>query len=265
MPKNQGLSLNEVAFRKINELIVSLKLRPGSLVDERNLEAKLKIGRTPIREALFRLAAEGLVEAVPNRGFFVKSVTLEDVRALFEAMTLLERNCAFLAARRAGQSHIDHLEELHAMLQEAMHEEDYLQVTLLNSRFHRVLYDSTGNQFLASALHHLQSQAQRLAFLSYSRRMAQDDLQAHFRRVTQDHQALIRLIRERNQRELVGTITEHVKLFHSRVIRYLSPPAEELDILLQGPGLYDTVGGDFLKNNAPVGAGETNKWKKGSG
>ncbi len=237
MPKHQGLSLSELAYRKINELIVSLELRPGAQVDERSLEAKLEIGRTPIREALFRLAAEGLVEAVPKRGFFVKPVTLEDVRALFEAMTLLERNCAFLAARRAGKAHIKELEELHASLQEVMDREDYLQVTLLNSRFHRVLYDSMGNQFLASGLHHLQNQAQRLAYLSYSRRMAPDDLQAHFRRVTQDHQALIRQIVERGQRELVATITDHVRLFHSRVIRYLSPPAEELDILLEGAAL----------------------------
>lgn len=243
MPKNHGLSLSELAFRKINELIVSLQLRPGALVDERELEARLEIGRTPIREALFRLAAEGLVEAVPNRGFFVKSVTLEDVRALFEAMTLQERNGAFLAARRADQSHISQLEELHAMLKEAMHGEDYLQVTLLNSRFHRVLYDSTGNQFLTSALNHLQNQAQRLAFLSYSRRMAQDDLQAHFRRVTQDHQELIRFIRERKQWELVATITEHIKLFHSRVIRYLSPPAEDLDALLKSASLTSITGG----------------------
>ncbi|MFP3928158.1 MAG: GntR family transcriptional regulator [Desulfobacteraceae bacterium] len=243
MPKNQGLSLSELAYRRINELIVSLQLRPGAQVDERSLETRLEIGRTPIREALFRLAAEGLVEAVPKRGFFVKPVTLEDVRALFEAMTLLERNCAFLAARRAGQEHVRELERLHDSLQEAMEKEDYLQVTLLNSRFHRVLYDSTGNQFLASALHHVQNQAQRLAYLSYSKRMAPNDLEAHFSRVTRDHQALISQVKERRQRELVATITEHVKLFHSRVIRYLSPPAEDLDILMGAAGLAEEAGG----------------------
>ncbi len=242
MSKSQSPSLSDLAYHKISELIVSLQLSPGALVDERSLEGKVEVGRTPIREALFRLAAEGLVEAIPNRGFFVKPVTLEDVRSLFEAMTLFERNCAFLAAKRADRSHINRLEEIQISLQEAMDREEYLNITLLNSRFHRVLYDSTGNQFLASALHHLQNQAQRLAYLSYSGTMAQDDLQAHFYRVSQDHHALIRLIRERKQRELVAMITEHVRLFHSRVIRYLSPPAQELDTLLEGAVLGEDAG-----------------------
>lgn len=239
MAKNQGLSLNELAYRKINEFIVSLQLSPGSQVDERSLETKLKIGRTPIREALFRLAAEGLVEVVPKRGFFIKQVTLEDVRALFEAMILLERNCAFLVAVRAGQPDINELERFQDLLQDAMDREDYLQVTLLNSCFHRVFYDSTENRFLASSLHHVQNQAQRLAYLSYSRRMAPNDLQSHFRRVTEDHRELIRLVRERNQKDLVAMITDHIRYFHSRVIRYLSPPAEDLLMLLDGDGLVD--------------------------
>jgi DNA-binding GntR family transcriptional regulator len=231
MPKNQGLSFSEQAYREINKLIVSLELHPGSQVDERHLEQRLGIGRTPIREALFRLAAEGLVETVPKRGFFVNPVTLEDVRALFEALILQERNCVFLAVSRIGPNQIAELQRLHSALKEAMTNEDYLQVTLLNSRFHRVMYDSMGNRFLASSLHHLQNQAQRLAYLSYSGCMGTGNLQAHFQRVTEDHQALIDLCIEKKQLELVKKMTEHVNLFHSRVLRYLSPPLEDLECL----------------------------------
>ena len=71
--KEEKLSLNERAYRRINELIISLRLAPGSQVDERTLAERLGIGRTPIREALFRLAAEGLVETIPKRGFFIKA------------------------------------------------------------------------------------------------------------------------------------------------------------------------------------------------
>jgi len=227
----QKISLNETAYRQINELIISLELAPGSQVDERSLAERLGIGRTPIREALFRLAAEGLVETVPKRGFFIKPVTVEDIRALFEAMIFLERDALFLAARRITEARIGLLRETHEALKQAMEARDYLRVTLENSRFHRLVYDAVENRFITSYLNHLQNQAQRLAFLSYSRDMAPDDLESHFHRVLGDHSRIIELLSARDQTGLVQKITEHVQLFHSRVIRYMSPPLEDMEPL----------------------------------
>jgi len=227
----QKISLNEQAYREINELIISLQLAPGSQVDERSLAERLEIGRTPIREALFRLAAEGLVEAIPKRGFFVKPVTLDDIRALFEAMIFLERDAVFLAARRVTNERVDRLREVHAALQQAMEDRDYLQVTLENSRFHRLVYDAAENRFFTSSLNHIQNQAQRLAYLSYSRDMEPNNLQSHFHRVIDDHTAIIELLAARDQKGIVQKITEHVQLFHSRVIRYMSPPLEHTELI----------------------------------
>lgn len=227
----QKISLNEQAYREINELIISLQLAPGSQVDERVLAERLGIGRTPIREALFRLAAEGLVETVPKRGFFIKPVTVDDIRALFEAMIFMERDVAFLAARRITNEHVERLWEVHAALQKAMKDRDYLKITLENSRFHRLVYDASENRFFTSSLNHIQNQAQRLAYLSYSREMEPNDLQSHFQRVIGDHTAVIELLAARDQKRLVQKITEHVQLFHSRVIRYMSPPLEDMELL----------------------------------
>ncbi len=235
------ISLNERAYREINELIISLQLPPGSQVDERSLAERLEIGRTPIREALFRLAAEGLVETIPKRGFFIKPVTVEDIRALFEAMIFLERDAVFLAARRITPDRMDRLKRVHGALEQAMENRDYLRVTLENSRFHRLVYDAVENRFVTSYLNHLQNQAQRLAYLSYSRDMEPDDLASHFRRVLGDHADIIELLSTRDQHKLVQKITEHVQLFHSRVIRYMSPPLEDMEVLTP-PGAVALVG-----------------------
>lgn len=229
--KGQKISLNEIAYRQINELIISLELPPGSQVDERTLADRLGIGRTPIREALFRLAAEGLVETVPKRGFFIKPVTVEDIRALFEAMIFLERDASCLAARRITKKRIGLLKETHEALIQAMEAKDYLKVTLENSRFHRLVYEGVENRFITSYLNHLQNQAQRLAYLSYSRDMASDDLESHFQRVLRDHVAIMELLLARDPKGLVQKITEHVQLFHSRILRYMSPPLEDLELL----------------------------------
>lgn len=233
MQTSNKLPLNERAYQKINERIITLELRPGSQVDEGSLEKALSIGRTPIREALFRLTADGLVETVPKRGFFVKPITIDDVKSLFEAMMFSERSCAFLSARRVKEKHIEKLHHTHIPLQEAMRNRDFLQITLLNSDFHRIIYKAAENKFLRSSLNHLQNQAQRLAYLAYSKEMAPDDLKSHFKRVTEDHEAIIALLNKRDGQGLVLKVTEHIQLFYSRIVHYMSPPIEGLDIILE--------------------------------
>ena len=75
--------LSENAYQEIRNLIISLKLKPGMQVNKDDLEHELSIGRTPVREALLRLTTEGLLTSVKGRGFFVRQVSLEDVKALF--------------------------------------------------------------------------------------------------------------------------------------------------------------------------------------
>jgi DNA-binding GntR family transcriptional regulator len=130
MPKkkhqNQSVPLSETAYQKIKERIVTLKLRPRDQVNEAVLVDKLSIGRTPIREALFRLVAENLVEVVHGRGFFVRDITLNDLRDLFETMLILERSAVSLAARRIGKNQIENLRQINADLRQAWLKKDFL-------------------------------------------------------------------------------------------------------------------------------------------
>lgn len=233
MPALHKLPLNERAYQQIKDRIITLELSPGSQVDERSLEELLSIGRTPIREALFRLSAEELVEVVANRGFFIKPITIEDVKSLFEAMLISERASAVLAARRVREDHIGRLNQVHGHLQKAMGKQDYLQVTLSNSDFHRIIHESIDNRFLCSSLNHLQNQAQRLAYLAYSKEMTPNDLESHFKRVTKDHEIIIALLKKRDEQGLVHKVTDHIQLFYSRIVNFMSPPIESLDIILE--------------------------------
>ena len=223
MPQLQKLSLNERAYQKILERIITLELRPGSQVDESSLEQLLSIGRTPIREALFRLTAEGLVEKLPQRSFFVKPITVDDVKSFFEAMMFSERSCAVLAASRVRKDHIDQLQRVQRQLQGAMNNRDFLQMTLLNCGFHRIIHEATDNRFLCSSLNHLQQQAQRLAYLAYSKEMAPNDLKSYLNKVTEHHQTIIALLKKKDEQGLVIKVTEHIQLFYSRVVNYMSP------------------------------------------
>jgi DNA-binding transcriptional regulator YhcF (GntR family) len=111
-------SLAERAYYAIRDRIVSLELSPGAVIDERALIEALGIGRTPIREALRRLAQEKLVEVYPRRGMFVTGVDVRDLARLSEVRAVLESEAARLAAKRASELERDELGtligELHA-------------------------------------------------------------------------------------------------------------------------------------------------------
>jgi DNA-binding GntR family transcriptional regulator len=225
--KSQPLSQD--AYQKIKELIVTLKLGPSDQVDEEWVAKKLSIGRTPIREALFRLNAENLVEVVPGRGFFVRDITLSNLRDLFETMLILERSAVALAARRIKAGQIDDLERINTSLRQAWFEKDYLQVTLLNSRFHRTIYKASDNSFLIAYLENLQNQSQRLAYMCFSKELTSYDMHSHAKLSIKDHQSLIELLRQGKHIEAVDIISEHVKLFQRRVNHFITPSLDILD------------------------------------
>src|SRR3981081_641463 len=93
-------SQSESAYLRIRERIVSLDMRPGSVVNESRLREELKIGRTPIRAALRRLGRENVVRSIPHRGTFVTAVNITDLARITEVRVVLESHAASLAAER---------------------------------------------------------------------------------------------------------------------------------------------------------------------
>lgn len=100
-PGDWGLTLNEKAYQRLEELIVTLQLAPGSVVSEASLSALIGIGTTPIREALQRLSREHLVQILPRRGVVVTQIDLRRQLLVLETRRELDRLIARLAARRA--------------------------------------------------------------------------------------------------------------------------------------------------------------------
>ena len=95
-----SVSLAEKAYHAVRDMIVSLELRPGAVVSERELMERFAIGRTPMHEALHRLAREKFIEVYPRRGMFVTTVEIRDLAALSEVRLALEAQAAKLAASR---------------------------------------------------------------------------------------------------------------------------------------------------------------------
>ena len=145
-------SLAEKAYQLLVTKITRLELPPGSVLAERTLIEELRIGRTPIREALQRLAIEGLVEHLPNRGMFVADITAESVQQIYEFRSLLDGYAAWLAATRADARQIQELRHLHKELVRATEDDDIDRYVALDRRFYEVLAAAARNAFVAEAV-----------------------------------------------------------------------------------------------------------------
>jgi DNA-binding GntR family transcriptional regulator len=142
----QAPSLADQAYVAIRDLIVSLRMAPGALIDERRLIESLGIGRTPVREALRRLAQEQLVEVYPRRGMFVTGVDVRDLARISEVREVLEPEAARLAAERATDAERG---ELRALLEQIGGGGDLMG---LDERVHRAVYRAAHNDLMETTL-----------------------------------------------------------------------------------------------------------------
>ncbi len=164
--------LAELAYRELEELIVTLELPPGTVLSEQTLADRLRFGRTPIREALQRLALHGLVLILPRRGILVSAIDLKTQLRLLEVRRELERLMARLAAERAVASERREFEEVAGGMISASGEADDIAFMRLDRRFNQLISTAARNEFAAKAMGLMHGQSRRFWYQHY--KMAAD-------------------------------------------------------------------------------------------
>ena len=204
-PLGDGASLADQAYFAIRALIVSLELAPGDPIREPDLTAKLGIGRTPVREALRRLALERLVEVYPRRGMFVTTVDVRDLARLCEVRAVLEPEAARLAAERATRPDLEGINALIEELADTRRRDDRALIDL-DERIHRTIYRTSHNQLLEETLEWYYTHALRIWMLALDRtRTLQSAVLEH-------HELLDAVARGKGERA-ADLMREHVEHF----------------------------------------------------
>jgi DNA-binding GntR family transcriptional regulator len=138
-------ALYEDVAERLRGQIFARQLEPGTWIDETKLAAEYGISRTPLREALKVLAAEGLVAMKPRRGAYVAEMSRDDVRQVYHLLALLESDAAAEVARHAGAEQIERLRRLHERLEKQARQRDAYFAT--NEQFHLALLEIAGNRW----------------------------------------------------------------------------------------------------------------------
>jgi DNA-binding GntR family transcriptional regulator len=184
----------QTVYDKLRQSILDLTLEPGSPLDEVGLSEQFDMSRTPIREALVRLSAEGLVTTLPNRNTIVSSIDFVQLPIYFEALTLMYRVTTRLAASGRTELHLAQMRRYQSAYADAVTRDDVPGMIGTNRDFHVVIAEAGGNPYFTTLFTRLLDEGRRILRLYYYRSF-NDHLP---RKYVQEHDAIVDAIRSGN-------------------------------------------------------------------
>ena len=196
---------------ELRRLILNLELEPGLAVSEATLMKQYGWGRTPLREACQRLAEQALLQMVPRQGVVIMPLNVFDFVEVMDAMSMVIGTAAALACKRLNDEQMEQLDEFVAQGETAAAVGDHIQLSELDSDFHRVLAEATGNRYLSDYLVHLQRVASRFNIATWKR----DQDASHS---LEEHRQLVDLLRKRDAEQTKTAMLDHIENARHRVM-----------------------------------------------
>jgi GntR family transcriptional regulator, rspAB operon transcriptional repressor len=213
MPIAQGLP--DRIYSALKHRILTCSLAPGQRLLEKDLSLELGVSRTPLREALNRLALENLVFLTPYRGYAVTPVHLDDICNLSELRLIVESEASALAAERATPEEIEQLAILAPLDYRPGDRATYIKYLRANSAFHQALVRCTHNKRLVSVAATVLDQIQRPLYLGLDAGLQPDV-------ATAEHLELVAAIRARNPAQARQLAAEQIRRAESRIVAVVS-------------------------------------------
>lgn len=211
---------------RIRELIRTGRLEKGQKIVEKELCETLGISRTPLREALRVLSAEGLIDLVPHKGAYVSQPSMEEIRDMFEVMGVLEGTCARIAAEKMTEEEFRRLEALHAELERHYESRDPEGYIRANNAYHVRVQELTGNRVLNEIVNGLREKV----LLYRYRQLYRPD---RFDQSIREHRELLEAFRRRDPARAEAVMQHHlrkqcealVSVYGARPSKPRDPPA----------------------------------------
>jgi DNA-binding GntR family transcriptional regulator len=209
-----SLSLRDSAYEAIKLKIITCAFKPGEYINELQLSSLLKIGRTPVHQALDRLMVEGMVDVIPRKGVIVKPVSLNEVLQIIEVRLINECYCARLAAERASDADLAEMEDVLKRAKHWTSLRNVVNMMLLDREFHLLVAQAAKNDVVAELLRALHERSLRFWFISLNE-------PRQYERVHEQHDAILQAVRRRDPDKAEAEMRRHIESFRANVSQFL--------------------------------------------
>jgi DNA-binding GntR family transcriptional regulator len=196
-------ALHEQVTQRLRQMLVEGQIAPGAKLNERELCEAIKVSRTPLREAIKTLAAEGLVELLPNRGAIAVALSETDILNTFEVMAGLEGQSGELAAQRITEGELAEIKAMHYEMMAAYTRRDLSTYYRLNAAIHRAINAAARNPVLSATYDQVNARLQALRF-----RSNQDG--EKWARAMQEHEQMIAALEAHDSAALRAVLVAHL-------------------------------------------------------
>ena len=208
------LALHDQVAARLRTLLVEGRIAPGAKLNERELSELLRVSRTPLREAIKLLAAEGLVDLLPNRGAVAVKLTEADILNAFEVLAGLEAMSGEFAAERITDDELTHIRAMHYEMLAAFTRRDLSNYYRLNSAIHSAINDAAKNPLLTTTYNGINARVQSLRFRT-------NQNEAKWKRAMQEHEVMVQALAARDAAAMRKVLVEHLVNKRNTVIDLL--------------------------------------------
>jgi GntR family transcriptional regulator, rspAB operon transcriptional repressor len=206
-------SLRDQAYEAIKHRIITCAFKPGEYINELQLSSALKIGRTPVHQALDRLMLEGLVQVIPRKGIIVKSVGLNELLQIIEVRLINEPYGARLAAERANETDLAAMNEVMLQAKNGASLRNIEQTMLMDRDFHLLIAQAARNDVLSELLRNLHGRSLRFWFIPLNS-------PRQYERIQNEHHAIFTAIRKRDGSAAENAMRAHIQSFRANVSQF---------------------------------------------
>lgn len=196
--------LRDVIFETLRDAIVSGDLKPGERLMEVSLAEQMGVSRTPVREAIRKLEADGLVMMTPRKGTHVAELTVKDIMDVLEVRSAMDRLATSLAAKRIQPAQVKHLEAIHKQYVAHVQKENIEGAIRKDIEFHDAIYAATGNPRLVSTSAGLREHIYRFRVIYLKDIAKAAD-------VEQEHAGILEALRANDVEKAAAWAEEHIK------------------------------------------------------
>lgn len=214
-PRRRGepvISLRDTAYEAIKRRIITCDLKPGEVLSEGVLSSELNIGRTPVHQAIDRLAADGLIDVLPRKGIMVKPISLNEIFDIIDVRLVNEAFCVRKVAELAEPADLARLSENLDATWAAAKSREIETMMNLDRAFHASLAASSRNSLLPDIMGNLHDRSTRMWFISLRSN-------EHHVRVCEQHAAVVEGIRKHDPDQAEKAIRDHIEAFRENIVR----------------------------------------------